>query len=127
MIVLDENIRTKQAELLRGFGVSSRKIGVDLAAKGTSDADIIPLLHRLNQPTLFTLDTDFWKANLRHDGYCIAYLDVEPQEAAEYIRRFLRQASFNTSAKRLGKVVHIHADGISYFAAGGRKVHSVAW
>jgi len=54
MIVLDENIRDAHADLLRKFGIANRKIGTDLTAKGTSDADIIPLLHRLKQPTLFT-------------------------------------------------------------------------
>jgi predicted nuclease of predicted toxin-antitoxin system len=127
MVLLDENIRAEQAESLSNARVPTRKIGKDLAVKGTGDADIIPLLLKQKSPTFFTHDKDFWKSSLRHDGYCLAYLDVPAREAAEYIRRFLRHPFFNTSAKRLGKVIHIHPDGITYFAKGSRKVHAVAW
>jgi hypothetical protein len=127
MIVLDENIRAEEVDVLNEARIPTRKIGVDLAPKGTSDGDIIPLLLRIKSPTFFTHDKDFWKASLRHDGYCLTFLDVPARQAAEYIRHFLRQPSFNTAAKRLGKVVHIHADGISYFAAGSRKTHAEDW
>ena len=59
MIVLDENIRIEQAELLREERIQARMIGRDLALKGTDDADIIPLLLKQNQPTFFTHDKDF--------------------------------------------------------------------
>jgi hypothetical protein len=52
--------------------------------------EIIPLLHTLKRPTFFTRDHDYYKPYLRHPGYCLALLDVEFDEAAEYIRRFLR-------------------------------------
>ena len=58
------------------------QIGVDIGRKGLDDEDIIPLLHRLNRPTFFTLDVDFWDRNLRHEGYCLAYLDISHTLAA---------------------------------------------
>ena len=127
MIVLDENIRVEQAESLRDSRIPTRRIGKDLAIKGTSDADIVPLLLKQKSPTFFTHDKDFWKSSLRHDGYCLTYLDVPAREAAEYIRHFLKHPSFSTRAKRLGKVVHLHPQGISYFAAGSRKAHALDW
>lgn len=42
MIVLDENIREPHADLLRKDGIATRKIGADLASKGTTDSDINP-------------------------------------------------------------------------------------
>ena len=127
MVVLDENIRDSQADFLRKRGIACRKIGTDLSAKGTSDANIIPLLLRLKHPAFFTQDADFWDVRLCHSGYCLAYLDVKPRDAAGYIRRFLRHSLFDTAGGRLGKVVHIHKDGITYYAAGSRKTHVVSW
>jgi hypothetical protein len=127
MIVLDENIRQDQADFLKQGRIAVRKIGCDLAIKGTGDADIVPLLLKLKQPTFFTQDKDFWKLNLRHEGYCLAYLDIPAREAALYIKLLLRNPLFDTSAKRLGKVMHIHKDGISFYSTHSRKVHSVSW
>lgn len=127
MIVLDENIRDSQADYLRKLGIANRKIGADLAAKGTSDANIIPLLLRLKQPTFFTHDADFWDVRLCHAGYGVVYLSVKSRDAAGYIRRFLRHTLFNTSARRLGRVAQIHVDGITYYITGSRKAHSASW
>ena len=67
--------------------------------------EIIPLLHTLRRPTFFTRDHDFYKADLRHLGYCLVFLDVAFDEAAEFIRRFLRHTAFRTQAQRMGRVV----------------------
>ena len=127
MNVLDENIRDTQADYLRKIGLACRKIGSDLAARGTSDSDIIPLLLELKRPTFFTHDSDFWDARLCHSGYCLAYLEIKPRDAAGYIRRFLRHASFDTAGARMGKVVHIQTSGIAYYVAGSRKTHVARW
>ena len=127
MIVLDENIRDSHADLLRKDGIANRKIGADLTSKGTSDSDIIPLLHRLKQPTFFTHDVDFWRPDLSHANYCIVHLAVKPREAAFYIRRVLRHAQFATAAKRLGKVIQVHPNGISVYRSRYAKPVAVEW
>jgi hypothetical protein len=65
MLVLDENLPAGQQQLLRKWGIHFRMIGVDLADSGTDDDNLIPLLHRLPQPTFFTLDQDFYAQNGR--------------------------------------------------------------
>lgn len=42
------------------------------------------------------MDRDFSRPELCHLRYCLVYLDVKPDEAARYIRRFLRHKSFRT-------------------------------
>jgi hypothetical protein len=69
------------------------------------DAEVLPLLHQLNQATFFTLDSDFYDRRLCHDGYCLVHLDVDEAEAARYVRRLLRHREFNTKAKRMGTVI----------------------
>ena len=56
MLVLDENLPAGQRQLLRKWRVRFRVIGIDLSRRGTSDDDLIPVLHHLPQPTFFSLD-----------------------------------------------------------------------
>jgi hypothetical protein len=127
MIVLDENIRGSHADLLRTQGIANRKIGADLTPKGTSDSDIIPILHRLKQPTFFTHDLDFWNPELLHASYCIVHLYVKPRDAAFYIRRFLRLPQFSTAAKRLGKVIQVRPAGLAVYRSCHGKPETSDW
>jgi hypothetical protein len=75
--VLDENIVATQRQLLRSWKIHFRSIGGEVGRAGMKDRDeIIPLLHTLRRPTFFTRDHDFYKADLRHRGYCLVFLDV---------------------------------------------------
>ncbi len=51
MLVLDENLPAAQRLLLRRWRIHFRVVGLDLAAWGTDDENLIPALHRLPQPT----------------------------------------------------------------------------
>lgn len=127
MIVLDENIRGSHADHLRSQGIPNRKIGADLTPKGTSDADIIPILHHLKRPTFFTHDNDFWNPALAHEGYCIVHLAVKPRDAAFYIRRFLRHPLFRTAAKRMGKVIQVRPTGLAVHSSRHGNAESFQW
>lgn len=113
MNVLDENIPDGQRALLRSKRIALRQIGEDLGWKGMKDDEIIPLLHQLDQPTFFTLDGDFYDPRFCHAGYCLAYLDVEEEIVAEYVRRLLRHRELNTKAKRMGSILRISPTGLA--------------
>ena len=69
MYILDENISLAEKGRLLARGVHVRQIGVEVGRLGMKDIDeIIPLLHTLRQPTLFTRDKDFYKAGLLLPG-----------------------------------------------------------
>jgi hypothetical protein len=126
--ILDEDIGLGQRHLLTDRKIHFRQIGVEIGRSGMKDRiDIIPLLHRLRRPTFFTLDHGFYHPTLRHQGYCLVFLDVWEDEAAEYIRRFLRHTAFRTQAQRMGKVVRIHHSGVSYWQLGVKKPHALSW
>ena len=108
-------------------GIRTRKVGVELAAKGTDDADLIPILHSLAEPTFFTHDRDFWCQSLVHPAYCIVWLDMEDVEAAAYIRLFLRHPDFKTHAQRLGRVVRVHSDSLTFFDSRHGKLKRTTW
>jgi hypothetical protein len=125
--ILDENIVFEQREVLRRLGIPFRQIGFELSSKGIKDPQVIPLLLRLKQPTFFTRDFDYFDANLCHQGYCLVWLNVRPDEVGVFIRRFLRHSDFCTHQQRLGRVVRVHQGGINYWQRGQRKQTEFAW
>lgn len=128
MNILDEDIDLSQRQRLSDWKIHFRQIGVEIGHSGMKDrADIIPLLHRLKRPTFFTLDHGFYHPTLRHQGYCLVFLDVWEDEAATYIRRFLRYAAFRTQAQRMGKIVRVHHSGTNYWQVNENKACAFRW
>lgn len=128
MNIVDENIVAAQRELLRSWKIHFRRIGGEVGRMGMKDRDeIIPLLHTLGRPTFFTRDHDFYKADLCHSGYCLVFLDVAFDEAANVIRHFLRHRAFRTRMQRLGKVVHVSHSGITYWQVNIKEAYALGW
>ena len=127
MNLLDENIRDDQRVLLWRWRIPFRQIGKEISRADTHDDKLLPLLHRLKRPTLFTQDEDFFKHELCHRAYCLVWLDVKYIEVAAYIRRFLRHPAFHTQTQRLGKVVHVRPGGVQYWQAGKHGRVSEKW
>ena len=129
MLVCDENISEIEVWRLREWRIRVRQIGPDVADLSIGDDNILPLLHRLKQPTFFTRDGDFWNPRLRHAGYCLVFVDVPDHEGevAAAIRRFVNHPAFDTHAKRSGKVVRVHADGVHYWERGHAEKRVEPW
>jgi hypothetical protein len=113
--ILDENVPLDQRDLLRAWGVHCRVIGQDIARLSLGDNNILALLHRLKQPTLFTRDEDFFDRQLCHPSYGLVWLDVAVEEAGLFVRRLLRHPSFARKADRMGTVVRAHHDGLEFW------------
>jgi len=126
--ILDENILFSQRDLLKSWKVHFRQIGMEIGRSGMKDrTDIIPLLHTLRRPTFFSCDHGFYRAQLRHAGYCLVWLDVLDDEAAEYTRRLLRHPAFRTRSQRLGRVVRVRYSGVSYWQVHQRGEQVLSW
>ena len=128
MNILDENIGSAQCNQLQDWRIHFRQIGIGVGRSGMKDLnDVIPLLHSLRRPTFFTRDLDFYKPALRHHSYCLVYLDVFADEAAEYIRRFLRHPKFRTQAKRMGAVVRVRHSGLTFWQTDVAAQQAIIW
>jgi hypothetical protein len=127
MNVLDENIPILVRQVLRNWGISARQIGRDVAYRGLADAAIIPLLHDLSRPTFFTRDEGFYERRLCHAAYCLVYLAVPDEEAASFVRRFLRHPSFTTHAQRRGTVVRVSHSSIRLWRLRHAIEDTVRW
>ena len=118
MLVIDENRPAGQRQLPRKWRIHFRAVGVDIAAPGTQDEDLIPVLHRLAQPMFFMLDRHFFRADWAGASYGLAWLDVANNEAADFMRRFPRHPAFDTQSKRLGAVARVGAAGVRFWRKG---------
>ena len=127
MILLDENFPESQRELLRGWRIPARQIGVETGRKGMADDEIIPLLLRLRRPTFFTLDFDFYRHRLCHSHYCLVCLDVGQYEAATFARRLLNHREFDTEAKRMGTIIDISQIGLAVWRVHAEQETRLGW
>ena len=127
MLVLDENLPAAQQRLLRKWRMRFRCVGVEIATFGDDDENLIPHLHHLPRPTFFSLDRDFFRRDWAHAQYCLVWLNVPDDFAAEFIRRFLRQPAFDTQAKRMGVVARVYDSGVNFWRGGKRSPQSVSW
>lgn len=100
---------------------------MDIGRDGMGDTEIITLLHQLRNPTFFTRDDDFYRKELRHRNYCIVYLAIRKEEAANFVRRFLRFNETNTVAKRMGNVIRVTQSSISILRLNYQKYLQFTW
>jgi hypothetical protein len=128
MIILDENIPEDQCRLLRKWRVRFRQIGQGVGRQGMKDQEhILPLLHKLDRPTFFTRDLGFFDPESRHPSYCLVCLDVNQKDAARFVRRLLRHASFDSKAKRMGTVICVAAAGVVAWEPDASEKESFPW
>lgn len=127
MNLLDENFPDDQFLLLKRWGIAVRKFGRELGHEGVGDTEIITMLHHCGRPTFFTLDRGFYRRALCHHGYCIVWLDVRTDDAAFYVRRFLRHPQFRRRVMRMGVVARINPSGIRFWQPGNAASGYVAW
>ena len=127
MNLLDENFPEDQRPILRAWRIPFRQIGREFPRSGIKDPDIIPLLHHQRRVTFFTLDKDFFEPSLCHPAYGIAFLDVRADDAAHFVRSFLRHARFNSGAKRMGVIARLHRDGIQFWQRNQAGLQRAKW
>ena len=127
MNLLDENFPKDQLPLLKEWRIPFRTIGQDVSRPGVKDADIVPLLHRHRGVTFFTLDWDFFDAGLCHPVYCLVWLNVRADDAAHFLRRFLKHPRFNTRTRRMNVVARAHHDGVDFWQRNRAALQHTRW
>jgi hypothetical protein len=125
--VLDENILESQRQLLRGWNVPARQIGLDLGRKGMADEEILPFLLTLPRPTFFTRDLGFAARAFCHARYCLVVLAVGQYEAAYFVRRLLGHPAFDTKAKRMGAVIRVLPTGLAVWRLRSEEEVRFSW
>jgi len=127
MNLLDENIRQDQGEQLRKWRIKFRRFVVNVEHPGIKDSAVIPVLHRLTDPTFFTHDRDYFRRKLLRPAYCLVWLDLFDGDAASFIRAFLKHRLFGTHAQRMGVIARVHPGGIHFWKSHLRQLTKVPW
>jgi uncharacterized protein with PIN domain len=127
MNLMDENIIDSQRERLRKWRIPFRHIGYDEARKGIQDDEIASLLRHRRNVTLFSRDQDFYRRRLCHPKCCFVFLDVSKEQAAEYIRKFLRHSEFRTQAQRMGCVIRVSHNEMHLWRLNSEAEETVNW
>lgn len=131
MLVLDEQLMGRElyAELsrwYRGQIVSVLDLRPNTLIK---DEAIPPLLRGLRQPTLLTInDVDFWRRvpiDARYCVVCFPLPDSRVPEIPNLLRRVLRLPEFRTKAGRMGKVLRVTRESVSYYTHRSREIHVI--
>ena len=133
MIVLDEQLGWPDVQRdIAAWYQGSVLFVTNLQPGAVIKDDAIPrLLRRQNQPTFVTInERHFWRrVELdRHFGIvCFAWPDFRVGEVPERLRSLLRHPDLRAKAQRMGKVIRVTDDGVSYYSVDDRQVRSTTW
>ena len=131
MLVLDEQLlgRGLEAILARWYRGPILFI-TDLRPGTVIKDDAIPLLLRQqHQPTFITInETDFWQKVTIDTHFCVVCFALPDSRAGEIptlLRAVFRLASFQTKARRIGKVLRVTHTTVSYYTYRERETRTV--
>jgi hypothetical protein len=116
-LILDEQISLPEVLPLIQKWITVQYLPALRPRQQVLDQRVPAILLTLKQPTLVTIDRDFWRRHLCHPNYCILYFALRNEEQRlipDLLRALLRRPEFNTRAKRMGKVVRISTTTLDY-------------
>ena len=132
MIVLDEQLlgRGLERDIAQWYRGTVQFI-IDLRPHNIIKDEAIPaLLRQRSQPTFVTInDRDFWRKVAPDQRYCIvcfALSDARAREIPSALRALLRRPEFRTKAQRMGQVIRVTNDDISYYTLSDRQIRTIS-
>ena len=131
MIILDEQLlgRGLERDIAQWYRGTVQFI-IDLRSHTIIKDEAIPaLLRQRPQPTFVTInDRDFWRKVVPDQRYCIvcfALSDARARAIPSALRALLRRPEFRSKAQRMGKVIRVTNDDISYYTLSDRRVRTI--
>jgi hypothetical protein len=132
MIVLDEQLlgRGLERDIAQWYRGAVQCI-IDFRPHSIIKDEAIPaLLSQRSQPTFVTInERDFWRKVAPDQRYCIvcfALSDARAREIPPALRRLLRRPEFRTKAQRMGQVIRVTNDDISYYTLSDKQVRIIS-
>jgi predicted GTPase len=131
VIVLDEQLLGRGLEQAiskwyRGRIVFITKLRPNTVIKD----DAIPhLLRSQQQPTFVTINSqDFWQKVNGDKAFCIAcfaFSDAHGTVIPELLRRLFRHQQFRTKKLRMGQVVRVTLNSVTYYTAQDKNIRTL--
>jgi hypothetical protein len=128
MLVLDEQLSGRDLDVaLRRWYRGSIVSITDLRPSTVIKDEAIPaLLRQQHQATFVTINEhDFWRkvaANRRFCVVCIAVPDSRVSEIPELLRAVFRLPAFRTKARRMGTVLRVTTETVSFYTHDDRDI-----
>ena len=132
MIVLDEQLLGRQLEVEIAKWYRGTVCFVnELRPHSVIKDDAIPaLLDQQSRPTFVTInEKDFWKRIAVTPGFCVVCFtlpDARAGEISNLLRSPLRRPEFKTKAQRMGKVIRVSREHVSYYSIEEKRVRVLA-
>ena len=132
MIVLDEQLlgRGIEHDIARWYRGKVQFI-TELRPNTVIKDDAIPtLLRQQPQPTFVTINEgDFWQRVSGDPGYgmvCFAWSDARTRHIPQSLRAVFRRPEFRTKAQRMGKIIRVTSEDISFYTSQTRQAMTLA-
>lgn len=131
MIVLDEQLLGRNLEVEVAHWYRGEVCFVtDLRPHTVIKDDAIPhLLRQQNQPTFVTInERDFWQKVAITDHFCVVCFSLSDSRVAGIsglLRTLFQHPLFSTKRLRMGRVVLVSGQGVSYYAHDDRQIRTV--
>lgn len=129
MIVLDEHLQGVGLEeaIARWYRGRVCFIGSLRPGSVIKDDGIPHLLRSARQPTFVTQNwKHFWQRTSAHRDFCIVCFVLpseQVQEISPLLRRLSRLPTFQTRAARMGRVVRVSSEHVTYYQVNDSQIH----
>ena len=132
MLVLDEQLLGRNLEVLLARWYRGPVLFITELRPATviKDEAIPGLLRQQNSPTFLTInESDFWRKVAIDRHFCVVCFprpDSQAVEIPDLLRQVFRHQLFGTKSQRMGKVIRVTRDSISYYSHRDPQVRVVS-
>jgi hypothetical protein len=133
MIVLDEQLLGRGIELEISRWYRGKVLFITDLRPGTviKDDAIPKILRQFNQPTFITINVkDFWRTipiDNKFSVICFPLPDSRAMELAPRLRVILQLPEFSSKGQRMGKVVRVGMNQVSYYTCNDSSIKNLVW
>jgi len=117
-LVVDEHLDYWKVTQVIARWMSAAQIGFEIGRKSLPDDNIRAILRTIKRRTFITIDKGFYRREFCDKRYCIVFFNmslVREDEIPHLLRKLLRFSEFQTSKKRMGKVIRVSRGGGIHF------------
>jgi hypothetical protein len=129
-LILDEQLNLRRLLPVISKWITVQPLSGLRPGEQIRDDRVPEILRALNQPTLVTIDHDFWSPRWCHPGYCVLYFAMEDHEQVllpGLLRTLLQHPEFRTRAHRRGKVARVSTVAVEFRAFRVQGVQRLSW
>lgn len=131
LLIVDEHLDYWKVTQVISRWMSVSQIGFQFGRKSMPDDNIRAILRKIKRRTFITIDKGFYQRKFCDERYCVIFFDmslVREDEIPYLLRRLLHFSEFQTSKKRMGKLIRVsRGSGVHYFDSRTGSEKHLSW